>query len=253
MLAPAPLPVDGVSSNPESDDERSALAFVGVLLLYGQLLGYGYWVAAGVVEEKASRIVEILLATIRPRSSWPARCSASARSRCCSCSGSACWRRDRGIAIGAIDVPSDAIGVAAIVLAWFVLGYAFFACAYAAAGALVPRQEELQNTTTPLSLVLIASFLLSFSAIENPDGELARVLSIVPPVSAMVMPPRMAAGDVPILDVILSVSLMLLAIAILIPVAARLYEGSILRLGQRVRVREAWGSRRAAPGAAPGD
>ena len=69
----------------------------------------------------------------------------------------------------------------------------------------------------------------------------------------MVMPPRMAAGDVPILDVILSVSLMLLATAILIPVAARLYEGSILRLGQRVSVRDAWGSRRAAPGPAPGD
>ena len=158
-----------------------------------------------------------------------------------------------GIAIGAIEVPADAIVVAAIVLAWFVLGYAFFACAYAAAGALVPRQEELQNTTTPLSLVLIASFLLSFAAIENPDGDLARVLSIVPPISAMVMPPRMAAGDVPILDVILSVSLMLLATAILIPVAARLYEGSILRLGQRVGVRDAWGSRRAAPGVTPGD
>lgn len=67
------------------------------------------------------------------------------------------------------------------------------------------------------------------------------------------MPPRMAAGDVPILDVILSVSLMLVAIAILIPVAARLYEGSILHLGQRVGVREAWGSRRAAPDATPGD
>ncbi len=63
------------------------------------------------------------------------------------------------------------------------------------------------------------------AAIQDPDGDLARVLSLVPPISAMVMPPRMAAGDVPILDVILSVSLMLVATAILIPVAARLYEG----------------------------
>ena len=252
-LAPPPLPVDGVSASAESDDERSALAFVGVLLLYGQLLGYGYWVAAGVVEEKASRIVEILLATIRPRQLLAGKVLGIGALALLQLFGIGVLAVVTGIAIGAIDVPSDAIEVAAIVLAWFVLGYAFFACAYAAAGALVPRQEDLQNTTTPLSLVLIASFLLSFSAIENPDGSFARVLSLVPPVSAMVMPPRMAAGDVPILDVILSVSLMLLAIAILIPVAARLYEGSILRLGQRVRVREAWGSRRAAPGAARDD
>ncbi len=253
VLSPAPLPVDGVSSSAESDDERSALAFVGVLLLYGQLLGYGYWVAAGVVEEKASRIVEILLATIRPRQLLAGKVLGIGALALLQLFGIGVLTLTAGIAIGAIEVPSDAIVVAAIVLAWFVLGYAFFACAYAAAGALVPRQEDLQNTTTPLSLVLIASFLLSFAAIENPDGGLARVLSIVPPISAMVMPPRMAAGDVPILDVILSVSLMLLATAILIPVAARLYEGSILRLGQRVSVRDAWGSRRAAPGPAPGD
>ena len=177
VLSPAPLPVDGVSSSAEPDDERSALAFVGVLLLYGQLLGYGYWVAAGVVEEKASRIVEILLATIRPRHLLAGKVLGIGALALLQLFGIGVLTLTAGIAIGAIEVPSDAIVVAAIVLAWFVLGYAFFACAYAAAGALVPRQEDLQNTTTPLSLVLIASFLLSFAAIENPDGGLARVLS----------------------------------------------------------------------------
>ena len=90
------------------------------------------------------------------------------RWRCCSCSAWAPSRSWPGSRCGAVDVPADAVGVAAIVLGWFVLGYAFFACAFAAAGALCPRQEELQNATTPLSLVLIASFFLSFTALSDP-------------------------------------------------------------------------------------
>ena len=56
-------------------------------------------------------------------------------------------------------------------LAWFVLGYALFACMFAVAGALVPRQEDIQNTTTPLSIVLFGSVMLSFAAIDDPGGE----------------------------------------------------------------------------------
>jgi ABC-2 type transport system permease protein len=246
LLAPEPLPVEGLAADDDSDDDRRNLAFVGVLLLYGQLLGYGYWVAAGVVEEKASRIVEILLATIRPRQLLAGKVLGIGALALLQLLGVGAIAIAVGLGLGAIDVPSDALAVAGYVLAWFVLGYAFFACAFAAAGALVPRQEELQNTTTPLSLVLIVSFFLSFTALESPDGDFARVASLVPPISAMVMPPRLASGGVPAWELALSVALMLAAIAVLIPVAARIYESSILRLGQRVGVREAWAARVAA-------
>jgi ABC-2 type transport system permease protein len=244
VLAPAPLPVEGVQpDDAQRDDERRGLAFVGVLLLYGQLLGYGYWVAAGVVEEKASRIIEILLATIRPRQLLAGKVLGIGALALLQLLGVGAFAIVAGVAVGAVDVPADAVGVAAIVLGWFVLGYAFFACAFAAAGALVPRQEELQNATTPLSLVLIASFLLSFTALSNPDGDIARIASLIPPFSAMMMPPRLAGGDVAWWEIVVSVGLMLAAIALIIPLAARIYEGSILRLGQRVGLREAWRGR----------
>ena len=107
----------------------------------------------------------------------------------------------------------------------------------------MPRQEELQNATTPLSLVLIASFFLSFTALNDPDSDIARVASLVPPFSAMMMPPRLAGGDVPWWELVVSIALMLLAIAVLIPLAARIYEGAVLHLGQRVRLLDAWRSR----------
>ena len=65
-LVQAPLPIDALEPVDARSRETATVVFVGVLLLYGQLFAYGYWVAAGVVEEKSSRVVEVLLATVRP-------------------------------------------------------------------------------------------------------------------------------------------------------------------------------------------
>jgi ABC-2 type transport system permease protein len=144
-----------------------------------------------------------------------------------------------GRAADMITLQAGVIGTVVDVLAWFVLGYAFYACAFAAAGSLVSRQEELQNTVSPLSLLLVASFVLSFQAISNPGGGLAKVLSIVPPFSAMIMPPRVAAGDVAGWQIVLAVALMLAAILALVRLSARIYASAVLRSGARVRWSEA--------------
>ena len=72
-LPPPPLPVSTVEPVDEDADAKGGYTFFVVLVLYGQLLTYGYWVATGVVEEKASRVVEVVLSTIRPASCSPAR------------------------------------------------------------------------------------------------------------------------------------------------------------------------------------
>ena len=71
--APPALQVSTIEPVDEDADAKSGYTFFIVLILYGQLLTYGYWVAAGVVEEKASRVVEVVLSTIRPRTCWPGR------------------------------------------------------------------------------------------------------------------------------------------------------------------------------------
>jgi ABC-2 type transport system permease protein len=107
------------------------------------------------------------------------------------------------------------------VLAFFVVGYAFYAALFAVAGALVPRQEEIQQTSTPITIVLFASFFLSFAALNDPGSTLARVLSFVPPSAPMVLPVRLIAGEVAAWEVALGVALLVLASAALLVVAAR--------------------------------
>src|SRR5262249_21777385 len=123
---------------------------------------------------------------------------------------------------------------------WFLLGYAFYAAVFAASAARVSRQEEVQNVTTPVTMVLLVSFLAGIYASNEPDSTLAAVLSVVPPFSALVSPPRVAAGALPLWQLLLSVGLMLLAVVLAVRVAARLYEGAVLRTGARVGLREAW-------------
>jgi ABC-2 type transport system permease protein len=237
---PPPLPVRVLEGTGQNSGKQQALAFVAVLLLYGQLIAFGFWLAAGIVEEKASRIVEVLLATIRPRELLAGKILGIGvvglgQLLLIGIVGSAI-----AVAAGTLDLAGDAVGALAVVLAWFVLGYAFYSCLFAVAGALVPRQEDVQNSTGPLTLMLVGSFLLSFKAIEDPGGGLATALSFVPPTAPMIAPVRLIAGEMPLGQVLLSAGVLIAAALLLVSVAARIYANAVLRTRTRVRLLDAW-------------
>jgi ABC-2 type transport system permease protein len=234
-----PLAVTAVDPPDPDADTRSSAAFFGVLLLYFQLIGYGVWVALGVVEEKSSRVVELLLSTLRPWQLLAGKVVGIGLLGLAQLVLTGAVGIVAGIASGAVDVPSGVAGVAAQVVVWFLLGFAFYACLYAALAALVSRQEEVQNVTAPLTVLLVGSFFLALTALDNPDSGLVRATSVIPPFSTMVMPIRWAAGDAPLWEVGLSMLLMVVTVVALIRVAGRVYAGAVLRSGPRVRLREA--------------
>jgi ABC-2 type transport system permease protein len=243
VLAPPPLPVRSLSPVDPHRSANSTVAFVGVLLLYGQLFGFGFAVASGVVEEKASRVVELLLATIRPSELLRGKILGIGALGLAQLLFIGTVGLVVAKAAGTLEFPAGALGTAGLVVLWFVLGFAFYSSLFAVAGALVPRQEELQNTLTPLSLVILGSFFVSITALDNPASGLARVASLLPPSAPLVMPPRLILGRASLWEAGLAVAISLAATAALIPFAARLYSGAVLRT-RRVKIREAW--RRAA-------
>jgi ABC-2 type transport system permease protein len=224
--------------DPDADARRSA-AFFGVLLLYFQLIGYGVWVALGVVEEKSSRVVELLLARLRPWQLLTGKVIGIGLLGLGQLVLTGLVGIAAALGTGAVDVPSGIAGVAGQVIVWFLLGFAFYACLYAALASLVSRQEEVQNVTAPLSSLLVGSFFLAIGVLNSPDSGLARVTSILPPFSTMVMPIRWASGDVPLWEVGVSMLLMVLVVVALIRVAGRIYAGAVLRSGPRVKIKEA--------------
>jgi ABC-2 type transport system permease protein len=236
LLDPPPLRV--ATTDPEAED-RQGFAFIALIVLYGQLITYGIWVATGVVEEKTSRIVEILLATIRPRELLAGKVLGIGAVGLAQLLFIGAVGLLIASASGQVDVGARELSALPILLAWFVLGYALYACAFACVGALVPRQEDIQSTATPVMLALLGSFVLSFNAASDPDSGLARVLTFIPTSSPLVVPTRLIAGSVPAWEVLVSVLLLLAAIGGLIVVAGRVYGNAVLQTGTKVGLRAA--------------
>lgn len=239
-LASPPLPVRALAPRRAGTEANKTLAFFGIIVLYGQLATYGFWVASGVVEEKASRIIEVLLAAIRPRQLLTGKLLGIGLLGLGVLVLQAAVALSVAVAIGAFSLPAGWVGTLAQVLLWFLLGYAFYATIFAGAAATVSRQEELQNAITPLTLLIFVSLILGFGASNSPGSTLATVASYVPPLSVLVMPSRWAAGEVGAGQLGLSVGLMVAAVVVVAVLAVRLYEGAVLRVGAKVRLRDAW-------------
>jgi ABC-2 type transport system permease protein len=213
-----------------------------VLLLYGQLFGYGIWVASGVIEEKASRVVEMLLSAIRPKQLLLGKIVGIGTLGLAQLIVISSFAIGLAFATNAINVSFSAFGAAGLVIGWFILGFAFYATLFAAAGSLVTRMEELQNVIVPINLTILVSFFISIGALQDPNGRLQVIASILPTSSALAMPVRIVLGAAPGWQIALSLIVLVGSTVLLVPFAARLYSGAVLRTRGRVRIREAWRS-----------
>ena len=232
-----PLPVRALEPIDERRRQSSVVAFIGVLALYGQLFAYGFWVASGVVEEKASRVVEVLLATIRPSQLLRGKILGIGSLGLCQLVVIGAAGLGASGAVGTLRFPAGALSAIGIVLVWFVLGFFFYATLFAVAGSIVPRQEDLQATMTPLTILIIASFFIGIGAVQDPSSTLASGASYLPFSAPLVMPTRILLGDIAPWQALLSATISIGATFAFIPVATRVYSRAILRTG-RVRIRE---------------
>ncbi len=230
-LSPAPPTVQTLEKIDPDRSTRQAVAFIAVILLYGQLISYGITVANGVVEEKSTRVVEILLATVRPRRLLAGKVLGVGAIGLVQLLLIAAVGVATGLATGTFSLSGGVVGIIVQVLVWFVLGYTFYAVLYAAGGATVSRQEDLPNATNLLTFLVVGSFFAAIYASNAAGSTVATVLSYVPPFSALVMPIRYAAGDSTWWEVLVAMGLLIVATAALLSLAARIYENAVLRTG----------------------
>lgn len=239
ISADSTLTVSETDPAKPNEGQRIAVALVGVSLLMFAVLQGGSMVAAGVVEEKTSRVVELLLATIKPlHLLWGkiVGIGLMAFAQVVLLGGTALVA---ALATGILDVPTAAGSMFAAVVIWFVLGFVFFATLYAATGAVVSRQEELGSSSAPLTILAMAVVYSAYFGIGSLDSTLMQTLAWIPPFSASIMPVRIATGDATLVQVIVTIVLMMIACAVAAWLAARIYQRNILRTGARVKWKEA--------------
>ncbi|NKT03501.1 ABC transporter permease [Rhodococcus hoagii] len=237
--ASAVVTVDAIDPPDPERGQRIALSTAVVVLLYMQILAFGMYVAMGVVEEKSSRVVELLLSTLRPLQLLWGKVIGIGAVGLAQLTVYGVVGVGAGVATGVLTLGGTAWGTLLGTLGWFVLGFAFFAVLYAATGSMVSRQEDVNSTAMPLTILIMAMFFAAFSAVQNPEGTLSNVLSWIPPFSAILMPLRIAAGVASATQIAATVVFMLIVTVAMSAIAARIYQRSILRMGKTVSWREA--------------
>lgn len=239
-LTPEPLTV--VTLGEDSADGRASVLVVstGIILLFFALMMYGSWISTGVVEEKSSRVIEVVLSAVRPLRLLAGKVIGIGLLAI----GQLTFSVGLALAVAVVvdvELPSVTLAAALSILLWFVLGFAFYCCLFAIAGSLVSKQEDLQYTQLPALLpIVVAYFLAIQSQVGGLSEAVAHALAYVPPLSPMLVPVLTASGEMAGWEVPLVALLTLAAAAALMRVAARLYSGSVLRFGERVPLREAW-------------
>lgn len=244
ILDAPPVPVDvvvtGSGVDPATAGGRFAVAYAGSVLLYFVLIFFANLIVTGVIEEKSSRVVELLLPAV------PARQLMGGKVLGLGTVGTLQATAMLAPAVAVLLVtggervpPRIGLSVASVLIA-FVLGYGLYAGVTAGLSALVSRVEDSQIALFPLYALLIAAFATSFPVLGAPDSTLAQVATFVPFTAPFVVPVRIALVDLPLWQAGLAAVSVVASAVLLTIVAARLYEGSILRAGARVSLRSAW-------------
>jgi ABC-2 type transport system permease protein len=231
------------SLEPQSEFQTQRLVFgiiVGILV-YMALMIYGQTVAQGVVEEKSSRVVELLLTTIRPWQLMLGKVTGIGLLGLGQLLVIAIAGVASGIATDTLTFPTNlAVGLTVSAVLWFLLGYLVYALMFAGLGALVSRQEDVGGVVAPALILIILPYVLGISVLPaDPDSELMRWMSIVPFFAPTLMPMRVAMGVAPTWEVVLASALTVLLIVVLVWLAGRIYGNAVLRMGSRVRFRDA--------------
>lgn len=242
LFAVAPLQVEALEERDEAIDvfDPSILVvYAAVFLLYGLLVIYGQWVSQGIVEEKQSRVVEVLLASMRPSELLGGKILGLGALGLLQIVLFAVVGVGGLLATGVLDIPAASWGALALVVPWFVLGYLLYASLFAMAGALVSRVEDLQSVVLPVIIVLVFALFAAQFALAAPDSVVASVAGVVPFTAPIVQPILISAGMASWVEVAVSILLAVALIAVLIPLAGRVYRGGVLRTRGRVPLREA--------------
>jgi ABC-2 type transport system permease protein len=234
-----PWPVDSVHPSKGTTTTAEATALLGVILIFIVLNQYLSWILMGVMEEKASRVIEVLLATVRPGQLLAGKVMGIGAAALLQAVSLVVFALVLAKVVGANLVHGTAPVVVGAVLVWLVLGYAFYSWVYAAAGSLAERQDQVQSLVLPLSVPLIFGYIVSLIGVSSGNASLlVKVLAYLPPTAPFAMPTLVGFGEVTWWQFLLSVVVSVVCTVMVARVAARVYRTAVLRTGGRVRLRE---------------
>jgi ABC-2 type transport system permease protein len=221
--------------------QQLAIGIIAGILIYLSLMINGQSVAQGVVEEKSSRVVELLLATIRPWQLMAGKVAGIGLVGLIQMAIIGGVGLIAGKVIGVLTISaSAALGTVIWLVVWFLLGFVTYSLVFAALAALVSRQEDVGGVTAPALMFVVLGYVLGISILpSDPGNRVCEILSVIPVFAPTMMPMRLAMGGVPGWEAALAVLLALITIPALVWLSGRIYRNAVVRSGARVKLKDA--------------
>jgi ABC-2 type transport system permease protein len=238
LLDPVSLTSRTLGAAQTADKDANAVGFIAVGVMYLAISFYAGFVLTGVVQEKANRVAEVLLARMPAREILAGKVVGIGIVGLAQLAVIGLAAVTTAAFRGGADAPSIPGDVLAWTCLWFVLGYLFYSVLYAAIGATTSRIEDAQAAIAPITGLMLLSYFGVIYAEENPDAVVTILLSYFPPTAPVVMTYRVAVHAVPGWQMITAATCMVIAMWGLIRLAGRIYSGALLRFGGRVPLRD---------------
>jgi len=234
-----PLPVTGLQPAPASPDGGPGTAVIGLVLIFIMLTQYNTWTLIGVMEEKSSRVVEVLLAAIRPAQLLTGKVIGIGLVALAQATVTLAFALGLARAVGSDLLSGTAPTQLAATLIWLLLGYAFYSWVYAAAGSLVERQDQVQSLAFPLTVPMIFGYIMALNAASSGSpSTLLLTLAYLPPTAPFAMPVLVGLGAVAWWQFAASATISIVCTVGMARLAAGVYRRAILRTGGRVNLRD---------------
>lgn len=235
-------PPQQVTVGAVQDEGRAAAGFTAGIVLYMALTFAGSMVANAVAMEKSTRISEVLLAVVRPSQVLMGTVlSVGATTLAQLLILATPVVVASRVTDGGVALPA-ATGVdLALAVSWFLLGFVLYAVAFAAAAALVDKITEVSAAITPVTVVLVLSYLGGIViATRDTEDALSVLISLFPFSAPVAMPIRWASGEVPGYQLVLAMALTAATAVLMVRIASSFYRKALLITGHRVRLSEIW-------------
>jgi ABC-2 type transport system permease protein len=237
VLGAKPLTVIALAKGSAKSPVHSVSIF-GLVIVFVMLTQYNTWILMGVMEEKSSRVVEVLLAAVRPMQLLAGKVLGIGMVAFAQATLILAFALLLGNAVGSSFLHGTAPATLAATLIWLVLGYTFYCWVYAAAGSTVERQDQVQSLAFPLSIPIIFGYIMAITTVTTGSASgLFKVLAYLPPTAPFAMPVLVGFGEVTWWEFAASAIVSVASTVLVARLASTIYRRAILQTGQRVRFR----------------
>ena len=210
-------------------------AFIFIMLLMMMVIYSGQLLVRSLIEEKSNRLIEILISSCTSEQLLAGKILGLGA---LGLTQIFIWSLIGIALVGGAVIPPAAFDNILIMLVYFIVGFIFYTTIFVGIGSIVTTEQEAQQMTTYISLILILPVVIAIPAIQNPESMMVKVMSYIPLTIPSMMLLRFKIAPVPLIDIIITLSIMFVSTIVTLKIAAKIFRIGILSYGKKPTIKE---------------